>query len=178
MQPQGFFVAQHDITRTSTGAIAIFDNGAGAPPKDGRASGRPSRGLILRQPKLPGLPVFVEHTLTADTPRRTYSQGSVQQLPNMDYMVGWGGDEPWFSEFSGDGQLIYDAHLVPESLDSYRVYRIPWGGHPRRPARHRGVVQRRHQQGLRELERGDGRRPLAGGRRLEPGRAAPGRVAG
>ena len=75
----------------------------------------------------------MEHTLVPDSPRRTYSQGSVQELPNRDFMVGWGGDEPWFSEFSGDGQLIYDAHLVPKSLDSYRVYRLLWQGYPDHP---------------------------------------------
>ena len=36
MIPKGFFIAQHTITRTSTGAIAIFDNGAGAPPRHER----------------------------------------------------------------------------------------------------------------------------------------------
>ena len=70
---------------------------------------------------------------TIPSPRRTFSQGSVQELPNKDFMVGWGGDEPWFSEFSPDGQLIYDAHLVPPSLDSYRVWRLEWTGHPEYP---------------------------------------------
>ena len=137
MQPNAFFVAQHSVNRTSTGAITIFDNGAGAPPKDGRFTGRPSRGLVLRQPKLipglPPLPIFVEHTLVPDTPRRTFSQGNVQELDNKGYFVGWGGDEPWFSEFSSDGQLVYDAHLVPKSLDSYRAYRLRWTGHPDYP---------------------------------------------
>ena len=137
MQPQGFFVAQHSVTRTPMGALAIFDNGAGAPPIGGHASGRPSRGLILRIPKpipgMPQLPAFVEHALVPDVPRRTFSQGSVQALPNMDYMVGWGGSEPWFSEFSGDGQLIYDAHFDPHGDDSYRVWKLPWAGHPDYP---------------------------------------------
>jgi hypothetical protein len=136
-QPNALSIAQHSVNRTSTGAITVFDNGAGAPPKDGRFTGRPSRGLVLRQPKpVPGqppLPVFVEHALVPNTPRRTYSQGSVQELDNRGFMVGWGGDEPWFSEFSSDGQLIYDAHLVPKSLDSYRVYKLRWTGHPDYP---------------------------------------------
>jgi hypothetical protein len=139
MQPQAFFVAQHSINRTKRGAITIFDNGAGAPPKDGRFTGRPSRGLVLRQPKpVPGLPpspIFVEHELKPDTPRRTFSQGNVQELENGGFFVGWGGDQPWFSEFSPDGQLVYDAHLVPKSLDTYRAYRLRWTGRPDYPPR-------------------------------------------
>jgi Arylsulfotransferase (ASST) len=137
MQPNGFFIAQHSINRTKTGAITIFDNGAGAPPKNGRFTGRPSRGLVLRQPKLvpglPQLPIFVEQSLRPDSPRRTFSQGSVQELDNRDFFVGWGGDQPWISEFSNDGQLVYDAHLVPKSLDTYRAYRLRWTGHPEYP---------------------------------------------
>lgn len=137
MQPNAFPIAQHSVNRTKTGAITVFDNGAGAPPKNGRFTGRPSRGLVLRQPKpVPGqppLPITVEHVLTAERPRRTFSQGNVQELENHGFFVGWGGDEPWFSEFSSDGQLVYDAHLVPKSLDTYRVYRLRWTGHPGYP---------------------------------------------
>jgi hypothetical protein len=136
-QPNTFTIAQHAATRTERGAIGVFDNGAGAPPESGVFKGRPARGLILRQPRfmpgMPPLPVFVEHELTPDKPRFTYSQGNVQELENNGFMVGWGGDQPWFSEFSNDGQLVYDAHMIPETLDTYRAYKLKWTGHPEYP---------------------------------------------
>ena len=139
MQPNAFFVAQHSVNRTRRGAITVFDNGAGAPPKHGRFKGRPSRGLVLGQPRtppgLPPSPIIVVRELKPETPRRTFSQGNVQELSNGDFFVGWGGDQPWFSEFSNDGQLVYDAHLVPKGLDTYRAYRLRFTGHPEYPPR-------------------------------------------
>jgi len=136
-QPNTFVIAQHMATRTERGALAVFDNGAGAPPESGVFKGRPARGLILRQPKvmpgMPPLPVFVEKELLPDKPRFTYSQGSVQELLNNGFMVGWGGDQPWMSEFSNDGQLVWDAKMVPETLDTYRVYKQKWTGLPKYP---------------------------------------------
>jgi hypothetical protein len=137
-QPATFTIAQHSVSRTTRGAITVFDNGAGAPPKNGVFKGRPARGLVLRQPRtipgMPPLPVFVETELKVPgDPRRTYSQGSVQELLNGGYEVGWGGDQPWFSEFSNDGQLVFDAHMVPPTLDSYRVWKQKWTGHPLYP---------------------------------------------
>jgi hypothetical protein len=137
-QPNTFTIAQHSVSRTRRGAITVFDNGAGAPPKHGVFKGRPARGLVLRQPRftpgMPPLPVFVETELKVpDEPRHTYSQGSVQELLNNGYMVGWGGDQPWFSEFSNDGQLAFDARMVPHTLDTYRVWKLKWTGHPLYP---------------------------------------------
>ena len=48
-----------------------------------------------------------------------------------DVFVGWGA-EPYFSEFSSSGQLLYDAHLHG-SYQSYRAYRFPWTGTPAAP---------------------------------------------
>jgi hypothetical protein len=54
--------------------------------------------------------------------------GSVQGLPEGGWMVGWGaGGE--LTEFDASGRIVYDAGL-PQALDSYRVYREPWGGLP------------------------------------------------
>ncbi|HEV2998148.1 MAG TPA: hypothetical protein VGX16_03510, partial [Solirubrobacteraceae bacterium] len=40
--------------------------------------------------------------------------------------------EPYFSEFSPGGQLLFDAHM-PAGDQSYRAYRSPWTGTPREP---------------------------------------------
>ena len=56
------------------------------------------------------------------------SQGNIQQLANGDMFVGWG-SEPYFSEYSASGQLLFDAHMHG-SYESYRTYRFPWTGTP------------------------------------------------
>jgi hypothetical protein len=64
--------------------------------------------------------------------RGTTTQGSVQVLPDGHFVIGWGGGVPDLSEFSADGKLLFDARVMA-SAESYRVYRFPWSGHPRRP---------------------------------------------
>jgi hypothetical protein len=54
-------------------------------------------------------------------------------LPNGDVFVGWGRALA-ISEFSKDGQLLFDLTLQPDNR-SYRAFRFPWSGHPSdRPA--------------------------------------------
>ena len=40
--------------------------------------------------------------------------------------VGWGGLQPYFSEFSADGRTVFDARFAPDGVESYRAYRRPW----------------------------------------------------
>jgi hypothetical protein len=48
-------------------------------------------------------------------------------------VVGWGA-QPYVSEFSADGTLLFDAHLGSKT-GSYRAYREPWHARPTgRPA--------------------------------------------
>ena len=56
------------------------------------------------------------------------TQGSVQVLPNGNVFIGWG-SEPLFSEFSKDGELLFDA-TFPREVESYRAFRFPWSGRP------------------------------------------------
>jgi hypothetical protein len=56
------------------------------------------------------------------------SQGNMQPLANRDVFVGWG-SQPYFSEFSASGQLLFDAHMHG-SYQSYRGYRFAWTGAP------------------------------------------------
>jgi hypothetical protein len=52
----------------------------------------------------------------------------VQVLPNGNVFAGWG-SEPYSSEFSHDGKLLFDARFLG-STQSYRAFRLPWSGHP------------------------------------------------
>jgi hypothetical protein len=111
---------QHDARRHPDDILTIFDNGA--VNKDVQ-----SRGIVLK---------LDEHTMTATLiteytrPDTVFSdtQGNVQVLPSGNVFVGWG-SEPYFSEFSRDGKLLFDASLPPE-LEPYRAFRFPWKGHP------------------------------------------------
>jgi len=116
---------QHDATALPDGLISIFDNGA-MPTIHPR-----SRGILVAlnpQTNTDTLVAQFEHP----TPLSSGSQGNVQLLPNGDLFIGWGA-EPYFSEFSSTGQLLFDAEMTPYS--SYRVFRLPWTGAPtHRPA--------------------------------------------
>lgn len=112
---------QHDATMQPNGTVSVFDNGA--VPKV-----HPQSRAIL---------VSVDPSARTDTLLALYehpgglssaSQGSVQTMAGGDVFVGWG-SQPYFSEFSPSGQLLYDAHWHG-SYQSYRAYRFQWTGTP------------------------------------------------
>jgi hypothetical protein len=112
---------QHDATVLENGTISVFDNG-GVPMVQ-----QESRGLVLAinpQTKTDAVVSQYEHPAALSSG----SQGNIQQLPNGDMFVGWGA-EPYFSEFSASGQLLFDGHMHG-SYESYRTYRFPWVGTP------------------------------------------------
>src|SRR5918993_2307 len=54
--------------------------------------------------------------------------GNMQVLPNGNVFVGWGRALA-ISEFSEDGELLFDFRVSPEHI-SYRAFRFPWSGNP------------------------------------------------
>ncbi|MCU1450265.1 MAG: Arylsulfotransferase [Acidimicrobiales bacterium] len=128
------FAWQHDARRQADGTITLFDDEA-APQIASQ-----SRGLVLR---------VDEPTRTASLVRQytrnllASSQGDTQLLPNGNALIGWG-SLPNVSEFSPDGKLLFDARF-PQTMQSYRAFRLPWHGRPTDPpsiaAVHRGDGQ-------------------------------------
>jgi hypothetical protein len=115
---------QHDATSLANGTISIFDNGA--VPKIHAQS----RGLLVTvraATRTETVLAQFEHP----TPLSAGSQGSMQVLENSDAFIGWG-SEPYFSEFSPAGALLFDAHMRG-SYQSYRAYRFAWTGTPSEP---------------------------------------------
>jgi hypothetical protein len=115
---------QHDPRQLAGGEISLFDNGASP------AVHSQSRGIILSVDPLSGTTTLVgqfEHT----PPLVAESQGNIQSLANGDWFVGWG-QEPFFSEFSASGTLLFDAHF-PVHTQSYRSFRFPWTATPAQP---------------------------------------------
>jgi hypothetical protein len=123
MGPGTEFALQHDARRRGDGAITMFDNVA----EDLPARGRRSRALALQldpRAKTATLAQWWEHpdALLSTT------QGSMQALEDGGAFVGWGGLQPYFSEFSADGRTVFDARFAPDGVESYRAYRLPWEG--------------------------------------------------
>jgi hypothetical protein len=112
---------QHDATLLPSGLISVFDNG-GLPTVHPQ-----SRGIVVSLNAQTGTETLVaeyEHPSAL----KAGSQGDVQSLPSGNLFIGWGA-EPWFSEFSSSGQLLFDARMPPGD-ESYRAYRFPWTGTP------------------------------------------------
>jgi hypothetical protein len=112
---------QHDATLLPNGTISIFDNG-GVPMVHPQ-----SRAIVVALNGHAGTETLLaeyEHP----TALKAGSQGNVQQLADGNLFTGWGA-EPWFSEFSTSGQLLFDARM-PNGDQSYRGYRFEWSGAP------------------------------------------------
>jgi Arylsulfotransferase (ASST) len=112
---------QHDAEMQPNGNITVFDNG-GFPKVHPQ-----SRALVVSvnaQAKTDTLVTQYEHP----RPLLAGSQGNVQALPGGDLFVGWG-SEPYFSELSAAGAVLFDAYMHG-SYQSYRAYRFPWSATP------------------------------------------------
>jgi hypothetical protein len=117
---------QHDAATLPDGDISVFDNG-GVPVTHPQ-----SRALIVSLDLQQGTDTQVtefEHP----RPLQSGSQGNMQALADGNWFVGWG-SEPYFTEFSPSGAMIYDAHM-PKPTETYRGYKFEWTGAPTsRPA--------------------------------------------
>lgn len=112
---------QHDATMLPNGNITVFDNG-GVPKVHPQ-----SRGLLLnidRAANTESVVAQYEHSPALSSG----SQGNIQAMANGNVFLGWG-SEPYFSEYSPSGQLLFDAHMHG-SYEAYRGYRFPWIGAP------------------------------------------------
>jgi hypothetical protein len=116
---------QHDATALANGTISVFDNG-GVPKVHSQ-----SRGLVLAINPTAKTDTVVAEYKHAAPPLLSGSQGDVQALEDGNVFIGWGA-EPYFSEFSASGQLLYDAHMHG-TYQSYRSYRFAWSGAPSEP---------------------------------------------
>jgi hypothetical protein len=117
MGPGATFAWQHDARRQPDGTITMFDN-QGAP-----GGGPQSRALVLAvDERRPGRRACCASTCIRSRCRPRAAAASV--LPNGNVFVGWGA-EPFVSEFSPAGELLFDARLGT-GYSGYRAFRIPW----------------------------------------------------
>jgi hypothetical protein len=116
---------QHDATVLPSGVISVFDNG-GVPQVHPQ-----SRALILSVNPTARTDTVVAEYEHSNPTLLSGSQGNVESLEDGNVFVGWGA-EPYFSEYTAGGQLLYDAHMHG-SYQSYRTYRFAWTGSPSAP---------------------------------------------
>jgi hypothetical protein len=118
------FAFQHDVRlHTDTDpTVTLFDDGGG-PPKIHEQS----RGITVRLNGDTRTATLVSQDVHAPTLAASF-EGNVQELPGGDDFVGWG-QQPYFSEFNSQGQIVFDGRFVGNN-SSYRAYRFPWTGKP------------------------------------------------
>jgi hypothetical protein len=116
---------QHDARRQPDGTLTIFDNGA-RPWVHGQ-----SRGIVLDLDE-EKMSATLARVYTSPKKPHATSQGNMQVLPNDNVLIGWGSAAS-LSEFSSDGELLFNANLPGrghQKAESYRAFRFPWSGHP------------------------------------------------
>jgi Arylsulfotransferase (ASST) len=122
------FQWQHDVQLHPGNLVSLFDDACCAisagPP--GPPSG-PSRGLLLK----------LDTSAKTATLKQQYTRGSkfdaaflgnTDVLPNGNVAIGWG-SQPFFSEFTSKGKLLFDAQLPTPNVN-YRTFVQNWVGKP------------------------------------------------
>ncbi len=122
MEPGASPAFQHDAVPRYHNVVSVFDNGAGLFNVHSQ-----SRALWVKMN-------FHNHTASEEKeifhapPVLSTYEGTVQQLPGGHTFVGWG-HQPYFSEYNGSRQDIFDARFVDNNA-SFSAYRFRWNGYP------------------------------------------------
>src|SRR5215212_6541234 len=132
MQEGSRFAFQHDARRLPDGTISIFDNGSLVFDNGTPRAVEDSRAIVLDVDEK-RMTASLVHEYTHPDGQKADAAGNTQVLPNGNVFVGWGRALA-ISEFSPEGELLFDLRLPPENR-SYRAFRFPWNGNPSdRPA--------------------------------------------
>ena len=129
------FSAQHNAELHENGVLSLFDNGDS--PVIAKPDRDQSRGLLLKL-NFRKRTARVKREFFNPAKPLASTQANVQELPNGNWFVGWGG-VPLISEHAPDGSLLFDAELRGIS-SFYRAYRAGWSG--RAPGRPKLLAER------------------------------------
>jgi hypothetical protein len=113
---------QHDVREEPDGTISFFDNG-------GTPKVHPQSRVIELQLNKQAMTATLMLSFEHPTPLAAASQGDFQPLADGNWFTGWG-QEPFFTEYTGEGKVLFDAHL-PAAYQSYTVLKFPWAGKPK-----------------------------------------------
>jgi EmrB/QacA subfamily drug resistance transporter len=132
--PKARFEWQHDVALHPGGVVTMFDDHCCQITGGGTyvSATAPSRALALKLDTQSRTA-----TLAAQQQREpgfdSEYMGSAQPLPGGNILIGWG-SQPYFSEYSSNGDLLLDARL-PKPDITYRAERASWVGLPLYPPR-------------------------------------------
>jgi hypothetical protein len=121
------FAFQHDARRLPDGTISIFDNGSLIFENGTPKAVEESRAIVLELDE-ERMRASLVREYTHPDKQYADAAGNMQVLPNGNVFVGWGRGLA-ISEFSNDGELLFDLRVSPENR-SYRAFRFPWSGSP------------------------------------------------
>ncbi|MGH2862829.1 MAG: arylsulfotransferase family protein [Solirubrobacteraceae bacterium] len=113
------FSWQHHVRAHGESEMTIFDNA--------NISGHGSLALLLQLDEAKRQ-VSLKRAFQHPAKFTAWTLGSVQVRPDGHVFVGWGA-QPYFSEFSKDGELLVDGQFNSETR-SYRTFLTEWKGHP------------------------------------------------
>jgi EmrB/QacA subfamily drug resistance transporter len=132
--PEAEFKWQHDARLQSPSTVTLFDDHCCQLTGGGtyvNATG-PSRGLVLHLDQQ-ARTASLQSQYGRDAGQESDYMGDTQPQSNGNVFVGWG-SEPYFSEFSSSGKLLFEGEFPGPDL-SYRATLEPWVGEPlTRPA--------------------------------------------
>ncbi|HWB23715.1 MAG TPA: arylsulfotransferase family protein [Gaiellaceae bacterium] len=137
MGPGTGFAWQHDARHHGTGdrLVSLFDDGS-APQVQPQ-----SKGMVIAL-DTKNMRATLHRKYTHHPSVLAHALGSTQVLPNGNVLVGFG-TAPYFTEYSADGKVLFDAKLPPGG-QNYRALRLPWTG---KPALQPEIAARRHTSG-------------------------------
>jgi hypothetical protein len=113
------FAYQHDPEAVGNGAYTVFDDESG-----GGAGLLPYSRVVTVQLNLATKVATLVKSVKQPEGLVTTAEGNAQTTRDGDLFVGWG-VQPYISEFSPSGKLLFNAQLLG-GLSSYRAYRLPW----------------------------------------------------
>lgn len=127
--PRAAFQWQHDVSLQPGSTVSLYDDHCCQLTGGGtyvEPTG-PSRGLVLKLDQQARTATFVAEYIRAQDFDAAY-MGDTQPLPNGNVFVGWG-SEPYFSEYSRSGRLLFEGELPGPNL-TYRATLEQWVGLP------------------------------------------------
>jgi hypothetical protein len=130
--PGAAFQWQHDVQLHPGSKVSLFDDHCCQLTGGGTyvSPAAPSRGLVLNlNQQTHTATLAAQYTLGSDFDAEY--MGDTDPQPNGNVLVGWG-SEPYFSEYSQSGRLLFEGELPGPDL-TYRATLEPWVGLPLSP---------------------------------------------
>ncbi len=126
------FQWQHDVELQPGSTVSLYDDHCCQLTGGGTYVNptAPSRGLVLKLDQQTRRATLAAQYTRGASFDAAY-MGDTQPLPNGNVFVGWG-NEPYFSEYSRSGRLLFEAELPGSNL-TYRATLERWVGLPLSP---------------------------------------------